>query len=542
MVSGTLPTWDAIVVGGGHNGLVCAAYLARGGLRTLVLERRETVGGAAATAELEPGVRIPLVADTVGRLRPAIARDLRLHDHGLRLIAPAVRAFAPQPDGRAVTLWADVERTARDLGEWSAADAAAYPVFDARVRVFGRFLAGFGDTTPPDLHAPGLADALAGLRLGRAWRGLGTVDGRALLRALPMAVADFVGEAFESEAVRATLATRGVRYAALGPWSAGSTAHLLTDSAAPGAGAAGQTVFAVGGPGALADALAAAARAAGATIRTGEGVRRVATLDGRVQGVVLASGEEVAAPIVVSALDPKRTLLGLLDPVELGPTMVWRAGNLRLGGVVAKVDLALAGLPHFPAAGEGPTAERRLRGRILVGATSIDDLERAFDASTVGRLSDAPFLEATIPSLADPSLVVGAREPRHVMSVLVQWAPYHRREGDWDADRKRLGDLVLARLDEVAPGIGALVTARRVLTPLDLEREFGMTEGHPLHGEPGLDQWFAWRPMAGLGRYRLPVGGLYLAGSGAHPGGGITGAPGANAAREVLADRRAGLP
>lgn len=541
MVSGGLPGWDAIVVGGGHNGLVCAGYLARAGLRTLVLERRDTPGGAAATAALEPGVRVPVLADTVGRLRPAVVRDLRLRDHGLRLVAPAVRVFAPQPDGRAVTLWADVSRTATELAAFGAVDAAAYPAFDARVRALGRFLAALGDETPPDLHGPSLGDALAGLRLGRAFRGLGTADARALLRVLPMAVADFVGEWFEAEPVRATLATRGIRYAALGPRSAGSTAHLLQDSAGTAAGASGQTVFAVGGPGALADALAASARALGATVRTGAEVRRALITDGRVQGVALASGEEIAAPVVVSGLDPKRTLLGLIDPVELGPTTVWRAGNLRLGGVVAKVNLALAGLPRFPAAGEGPEAERRLRGRIIVGATSIDDLERAFDAAKYGRVSDAPYLEATIPSLTDPSLVAAAPAPRQVMSVLVQWVPYHRRAGRWDDEREALGDLVVRRLEEVAPGIAGLVTSRQVLTPLDLERDHGLTEGHPLHGEPGLDQWFAWRPMVGLGRYRLPVAGLYLAGSGSHPGGGITGTPGANAAREILADRRAAM-
>ncbi len=536
MVSGAPPAYDAIVVGGGHNGLVCAAYLARAGLRTLVLERREVVGGVAATAELEPGVRAPLAADTVGRLQPRVARELRLHEHGLRLVAPAVRAFAPQPDGRAVTLWSDVGRTAAGLRAWSPADGAAYPAFDGRVRAFGRLLDALGAATPPDLHRPGASDALAGLRLGAAFRGLGAEGGRALGRVVPMAVADLVGEFFDAEPVRATLAAAGIRHAAMGPWSAGTAAHLLTQAGA-GGGAAGQTVFAVGGPGALGEALAASARAFGATVRTGAEVRRFVRAGDRVTGVVLSSGEEVTAPIVVSGLDPKRTLLGLLDPVALGPTMVWRAGNLRQPGVVAKVILGLAGLPRFPAAGDGPEAERLLRGRILVGATGIDDLERGFDAAKYGRVSEAPYLEATIPSLADPSLVAGAGAPRHVLSVLVQWAPYHRREGAWEGEREALGDLVLRRLEEVAPGVSGLVTSRRVLTPLDLERDFGLTEGHPLHGEPSLDQWFAWRPMVGLARYRLPLGGLYLAGSGAHPGGGITGVPGASAARAVLVDR-----
>jgi len=344
-----------------------------------------------------------------------------------------------------------------------------------------------------------------------------------------MAVADLVGEAFEHDAVRAAVASRGVRYAAMGPWSAGTAAVLLVDSAGSDGGAAGETVFVQGGPGVLAEALAAAARAFGADIRTHAEVTAVTASGDRATGVALASGEEIAAQAIVSGLDPKRTLLGLVDPVLLGPTMVWRAQNLRLPGVVAKVNLALAELPSFA----GADAER-LSGRIVI-APGIDHLERAFDASKYGRVSEAPFLEATIPTVSDPAL---APEGRHVMSVLVQYAPYRLRDGDWEAEREPLGDLVLKTLEEVAPGISGLVTSRRVITPVDLEREFGLTHGHPLHGEPALDQFFAWRPLFGSARYRLPVEGLYLCGSGAHPGGGVTGGPGANAAREILGDRR----
>jgi phytoene dehydrogenase-like protein len=246
----------------------------------------------------------------------------------------------------------------------------------------------------------------------------------------------------------------------------------------------------------------------------------------------LASGEGISAPIVVSGADPKRTLLRLVDPLALGPGLVWRAGNLRLPGVVAKVNLALSGMPSFSA--DGGTEAERLKGRIVV-APGIDYLERAFDASKYGRVSEQPYLEATIPSIADPTL---APAGAHVMSVLMQWAPYHRREGSWDAERDGLGDLVLKTLEALAPGLSDLVVARQVITPLDLERDYGLTEGHPLHGEPGLDQLFAWRPVLGHARYRLGLRGLYLCGSGAHPGGGVTGGPGANAAREILADRK----
>ncbi|HLA15415.1 MAG TPA: NAD(P)/FAD-dependent oxidoreductase [Candidatus Limnocylindrales bacterium] len=526
--------YDAVVIGAGHNGLVAAALLAQAGRSVVVLERRERVGGAADTSELAPGVRVPTLAHTVGRLRPSIQRALRLRDHGLRLVGPDVRAFAPSDDGRAIVLWADAARTAAGLRERSAADADGYPGFDRLVRSLGRFMAQIAATTPPDIDAPGVGDALTGLRLGRTFRGLGAHDARTILRVLPMAIADFVGEAFETDALRAAIAWRGVRYAFLGPWSAGSTYQLLLDGAGNDGGAAGETVFAVGGPGALSEALAVAARAAGAEIRTGVEVTGVRSRDGRAIGVVLASGEEIDARTVVAGIDPKRLLTELVDPVALGPDIVWRAGNHRLPGITAKVNLALSALPRFPAAGD--EADRLLRGRILV-TPGIDAMERAFDAAKYGRLSDEPILEATIPSLVDPSLVAGAPDGTHVMSVIAQYAPYALRDESWDGGtRDELGDRVLAVLETVAPGISSLITARQVLVAPDLEADYGLTGGHPLHGEPGLESFFLWRPLLGFARYRMPLVGLYLCGSGAHPGGGITGQPGENAAREIAAD------
>ncbi len=527
--------YDAIVVGAGHNGLTAAAYLATAGLRVLVLEARDRVGGATVTEELAPGVRAPSLAHTVGRLRPSVARELDLAGHGLSLVAPEVRVFAPQPDGRAVTLWADLAATVDALRGWSADDATSYVEFDRRVRALAKFLADLGDEAPPEIRSPGLGDALLGLRLGRAFRGLGRVDGRTILRVLAMAVADLVAESFATEPIRATLAWRGVRYTAMGPWSAGTTQVLLADAAGNDGGAAGETVYARGGPSALADALASVARSAGAEIRTGARVAAVTSADGAVTGVALETGEEIAAPAVVSGLDPKRLLTGLVDPVTLGPSLRWRAGNIRTPGTVAKVNLVLDGIPEFPAAGGDA---RLLRGRILVGATSIDGLERAFDASKYGQVGDSPVLEATIPSLVDPSLVAGAPEGTHVMSVLLQWLPPTLGADDWAARRDLVGDLAVRTLETVAPGIGARVTARQVLTPADLEAEYGLSGGHPLHAEPALDSFFLWRPLLGWARYRMPVEGLYLAGSGAHPGGGVTGAPGRNAAREVIADRK----
>lgn len=525
--------YDAIILGAGHNGLVAAAYLARAGRSVLVLERRDRVGGAVDTIELSPGARVPAVAHTVGRLRPAIVRELDLKAHGLSLLAPDVRVFAPQPDGRAVTLWQDMAQTQAGLGEWSSADAAAYATFDERVRGLSRFLADLGDEAPPEIRDPGFGDALMGLRLGRTFKGLGRAGGRTILRVLPMAVADFVGESFESDAVRAVLAWRGVRHTAMGPWSAGTTKVLLDDAAGSDGGASGETVFARGGPGALAAALASAAQAAGAEIRLGADVAAVTSREGVATGVALASGEEITAWAVVAGVDPRRLLTRLVDPVAIGPSLRWRAGNIRTPGKAAKVNLVLDGLPDVPAAAGDP---RRLRGRILVGATGIDAVERSFDATKYGAMADDLVVEATIPSLADPSLVDGAPVGTHVLSAHVQWVPTVPRDGTWDDHREALGDAVLRCLESVAPALAARVRERQVLTPADLERDYGMTGGHPLHVEPGLDSFFAWRPLLGHARYRIGMDGLYLAGSGAHPGGGVTGQPGRNAARVVLDD------
>lgn len=518
---------DAIVIGAGHNGLVTAAYLAKAGRKVLLLERRERAGGILDTEEIAPGVRAPGIVHTVGRLRRSVVSDLGLANHGLVTLDPPVRVFAPQPEGPPLTLWADAGRTATELRERSAHDADAYVEFDRRVRAIASFLSYLHAIAPPDVKEPSLADALNGLKLGNAFRRLGRRPGREATRALPMAIADYVAETFETDAVRGAIASRAVLYTAMGPWSAGTTAVLLSDSAGNDGGAPGQSTIARGGPGALAAALEAAARSFGVEIRTDAEVVRVLTTSHRAAGVALAGGEEVHARAVVSASDPKRTLTTLVDPVEIGPHLRWRATNIRTPGSVSKIDLALDALPRFNEADP-----ERLAGRIVV-APSIDDLERGFDASKYGRISDEPFLEATIPTLSDPTL---APEGTHVLSVLAQWTPYSLADGDWAAERDRLGDLVVKTLERFAPGLSDLVTARRVMTPVDLETEYGLSGGHVYHAEPGLDQFFVWRPMLGHARYRFGMRGLYLCGSGAHPGGGITGAPGANAAREILSD------
>jgi phytoene dehydrogenase-like protein len=520
--------YDVLVVGGGHNGLVTAAYLAKSGVRTLVLERNEATGGALASARLGDAI-VPTVAANVGRLLPQIVTDLDLARHGLELLAPPARLVSLQAEGPPVTLWADAQRTGVELQEISMADSAAYEGFDGVVRTIAGVVAGLNATVPPDLKEPGLADATSALRLARVFRKLEPRARQTLLRVLPMAVADFVAEHFATDAVRAAVAVRGVLYTAMGPWSAGTTAVLVNDSAGNDGGAAGAVAWARGGPGALAAALSSGARSAGAQIRTGCEVVTIKTDDdGRASGVVLAGGEEITARVVASGLNPKTTLLDLVDPVVAGPRLMWRAGNIRMPGTVGKVNLVLSGRPRFATVTE-PAA---LTGRIVI-APGIDYLERAHDAAKYGRTAESPLIEISIPSLTDETL---APEGRHVASVVVQYAPYHRRDGDWSADRENLGDFVLKTVEDHAPGITDLVESRQVLTPLDLESEYGFVEGHPLHGEPGLDQFFAWRPMLGHARYRFGVEGLYLCGAGAHPGGGITGGPGLNAARVIMRD------
>jgi phytoene dehydrogenase-like protein len=516
-----------VVVGAGHNGLACAALLAKAGRKPLVLERRPMVGGAAVTEEFHPGFKAPSLAHVAGPLRPSLVEALGLT---VETVRPEPRFVAPLGDGRVLRLWGDVERTAAEIRAFSGKDADRWAAFHQSLSRITAALARVLDATPPDVDRPGLRDIWSLLGLGLAVRRLGRDDAYRLLRWGPMAVADFAGEWFESEPLRALIAARGVFGAFAGPWSAGTTANLLLQAAASGGDGAGACVMVKGGPGALTQALAEAARRHGAEIRTGAEVQRLAVRDGRVCGVVLAGGEEIEAGAVVSGADPKRTFLQMLDPRVLDPVDLQRLRSYQQAGMCAKVNLALSGLPSF----KGVTDAATLSGRIHLGR-EVDEIERAFDEAKHGGIPARPWLEATLPTLTDPGL---APPDRHVMSVYVQYTPYRLKQGDWDARRGELGDVVLRTLEGYAPGISGLVLHRQVLTPLDLERTYGLTEGHPFHGEPSLNQLFTMRPLLGLGRYRGPLPGLYLCGAGAHPGGGLTGAPGANAAREILRDLR----
>jgi phytoene dehydrogenase-like protein len=382
------------------------------------------------------------------------------------------------------------------------------------------------ESTPPDLTDPAAGELWNLLKTGRRFRHLGRTDGFTLLRWTPMAVADLVAEWFSTDLLQAAVASRGIAGTAMGPWSGGTGAVLLLNAAHDPL-PAGSAVTVRGGPGTLSSAMADAAREAGAEIRTSSPVARVIVRDGRASGVVLGSGEEIAARAVVSGADPRRTLLDLVDPGELEPAFLVKIRNYRCPGVVAKVNLAVSALPAF----SGVTSPADLGGRLHIGP-DIDYLERAFDASKYGRISPAPYLDVMIPSLHDPSL---APTGHHVLSVYVQYAPYRLANGlEWETQRESLARVVMDTLDRYAPGIERLVVHRQVITPVDLERTYGFTGGHVFHGEPSLDQLYATRPVLGCAQYATPIAGLFLCGAGTHPGGGITGASGQNAAREIV--------
>jgi phytoene dehydrogenase-like protein len=523
-------TRDVIIIGGGHNGLVTAFYLAKAGFKPLVLERRSQTGGGAITEEFHPGFRCSTLAHTAGPLLPEIVRDMQLERHGLKLITPEISVTALSPDARVLSLYADAKRAAQEITKFSPKDAQQYPAFEESLRKISGVIAQALKLTPPNIDDPSRSDLWGMLTTGRALRKLGKKDMYRVLRWGPMAVADLVAEFFDTELLRATIAARGIFGTALGPWSAGSSLVLLI-RAAGDPHPAGSASFAQGGIGAITAAMTAAAKEAGVEVRTGIDVKQVLVKDGAATGVALANGEQLAAKAVISNADPRRTMLRLVDPTHLTPDFVQKLQNFRMPGTVAKMNLALSGLPKFKGInGDGAA----LRGRIHIGP-EIDYLERAFDESKYGNFSPHPYLEVTIPSLTDPSL---APAGKHVISVYMQYAPFKLKAGDWETQRDALGNTVVKTLAEYAPNLPDLVEDGQIITPKDLEQEYGLTGGHIFHGELALDQFFTMRPLLGWARYSTPIRNLYLCGSGTHPGAGLTGGSGMNAAREIVKELR----
>jgi phytoene dehydrogenase-like protein len=548
-----MANFDAVVIGGGVNGLTCAAMLAKRGLSTVLVEQRDTLGGCAAEAEIAPGFRAPTLAHSTGPVRRDVVEELQLQTHGLRFADSAIDVSSLSEDGRALVIAHDVNKTATGLRTWSQKDADAWPLFAQSLQRLSRVVGTLLTQTPPSVDETSARELWSLTHTLRAFRGLPKADKWQLLRWGPMAIADLVGEQVETELLRATLAADGVFGAMLGPWSAGSGLQWLLAAANRSVSWPGSSSV-VGGPAALARAIAHAAGRFGVKVITGDGARHIEVVNDRATAVTLASGERIVARAVISAVHPKRTFLCLCDADHLPPEFVWRMKHYRSRGTLAKVNLALSALPAF----RGATRDM-LAARVRL-APDLDYLERAFDHAKYGRFSPQPWIEFTIPSLNDPSM---APSGGHVLSAYAQFAPYHlggpptagarppspagfkpgfggtEPEGatlPWDAQRDALGDTVVGTLEQYAPGLRGLVIAREVLTPLDFERGWGLDGGHIFHGELSLDQFFTMRPLLGYGQYRTPIRGLYLCGSGSHPGTGLTGGSGLNAARAIARD------
>jgi phytoene dehydrogenase-like protein len=518
--------YDAIVIGGGHNGLTCAAYLARAGRRVLVLERRHVLGGAAVTEEVFPGFKFSVCSYVVSLLRPEIIRELDLPSHGMELL-PLDGTFTPMPDGNYLWRVNDHYKTRRDIARHSRLDAEAYEEYGKAMIEMGRFAKPILGMIPPDptsLDPRGLLELLS---IGKRFRAMRHHDRVNQVQLLTMSAVDFLDQWFETDVLKATMSASGIIGTFLGVRSPGTAYVLLHHYMGEIDGAFRSWGLSRGGTGAVSNAIASAARGFGAEIRTESGVTQLLLKNGKTTGVVLASGEEVSAGTVISSVDPNVTFLQLMDPRVLPGEFVDSLRHYKFRGSSGKVNLALDALPDFTCL---PGAGPHLRGAISI-SPCIDYMERAYDDAKYGRFSRRPYVDIVIPSLTDPSV---APPGKHVMSCFVQYAPYHLKDGTWDEQREAFGDAVIDAIAEYAPNLKRIIRDRQVLTPLDIEREFGLTEGNIFQGELTLEQLFFLRPVPGWAQYRTPIDRLYLCGSATHPGGGIMGAPGRNAALRVL--------
>jgi phytoene dehydrogenase-like protein len=523
---------DVIVVGAGHNGLVAASYLARAGLRVLVLERRHLVGGACVTEETFPGFKVSTAAYVSSLVHPDIVRELRLRDYGFELLARNPSSFTPYPDGRFLVMGPDPALTRREIAKFSVRDAERYPAYEAMLERVATFVEPMLTMTPPNLLRPGVRDVLRLLALGRSFRRLGAAASEAI-EVLTGSARAILDRWFESTELKATLATDSIIGAMASPSMAGTAYVLFHHVMGETDGQRGVWGYVRGGMGGLTQALARAARDRGVEIRCDAEVSRVLVREGRVTGVALGNGDDYQAPLVASSADARVTFLGLVDSRALPPEFVDAVGRIGYESASLKINVALAELPSFdawPGAEPGP----QHRGTIHI-CPDLDYIERAYDDAKYGQPSSCPVLECTIPSVVDATV---APAGQHLMSIFVQYAPYALRNATWDQIAESFADRCFALLDQYAPNFRRSVLARQVLTPLDLERTFGLTGGNIFQGAMTPGQLFALRPVVGYAGYRTPVKGLYLCGAAAHPGGGVMGTPGWNAARQMLRDRR----
>jgi phytoene dehydrogenase-like protein len=521
-------SYDAIIIGAGHNGLVTACYLARAGWKVLVLERRHVVGGACVTEETFPGFKVSTAAYVNSLFRKEIIRDLKLGDYGFEMLERNPSSFSPFPDGRYLLLGPDAQLNQREIGKFSAKDADNYPKYEAMLERVAAVIEPTLVMTPPNIVKPGLGDAWRLYELSRSFRKLGLRMGEAL-EILTGPARIILDRWFESEQLKATLATDAIIGAMAAPSMPGTAYVLFHHVMGETNGKRGVWGYVRGGMGGLTQALAGAARDLGAEIRCNVEVARIVTRNGTTKGVLLADGAEFQAPVVASNLDCQVTFTRLLDARELPPEFAEAVSHINYDSASLKINVALSELPNFTA-GPGDQPGPQHRGTIHV-CPDQDYIERGYDDAKYGQPSREPILECTIPSAVDPSV---APPGQHLMSMFIQYAPYKLKNATWDELRESFADRCFDKLNEYAPNFKRSVIARQILTPLDLERMFNLTGGNIFQGAMTLNQLFLTRPVPGFAGYRTPIKGLYLCGAAAHPGGGVMGAAGWNAAREIL--------
>ena len=524
-----MPTkYDAIVIGGGHNGLVNAAYLARQGKKVLVLERRHVLGGAAVTEEIIPGFKFSVFSYVVSLLRPEIIRDLDLPRHGLEIL-PLDGTMTPMPNGDHLWRVNDHAQTRRELARHSKLDVEAYDDFAQSMVAMCRFVKPILAMVPPDPTSLDPRDLKKLASLGKRFQSLAADDKYNLVQLMTMSAADFLDQWFETDVLKATMSASGIIGTFLGVRSPGTAYVLLHHYMGEIDGAFRSWGFSRGGTGAISNAIGAAAREAGVEIRLEAPVERILVKNGSAQGVVLETGEEIRADAVSSSVDPNLTFLKFIESRELPDDFLEEVRRYKYRGSSGKVNLALDALPDFKCL---PGPGRHLRGAISI-SPSIEYMERAYDQAKYGEFSRRPYIDMVIPSLTDPSV---APPGKHVVSCFVQYAPYKLSKGTWDEQREAFGDAVIETISEYAPNLKSIIIGKQVITPLDIERQTGLTEGNIFQGELSLEQLFFLRPVAGWARYRTPIRKLYMCGSATHPGGGVMGAPGRLAALEILKD------
>jgi phytoene dehydrogenase-like protein len=528
-------SYDAIVVGAGHNGLTAAAYLARGGLSTLVLERREIVGGCCVTEEIMPGCRASTTSYIASMLRPTVIRDLNLSAHGLRMVPCDPALVVPFPDGQVVPWWADRARAIQEFRTLSARDADTFVRVDEQLKKLARYLQPFFLEPPPEPSFRGAEGWWELLRVGKRFRGMSGEEVAQLVSFLTGSLGDFLDRNYESEKMKTMFLANNLYGKHGGPYDPGSALGLLFHLLGGGDGEIqGFYGHVIGGMGAITQALASAARKLGVEILTSSPVAKIDVRGGRSRGVFLEDGTEISSRLVLSNADPKRTFLGLVEANQLPEDFRHAVAGIKMDGPCAKVNFVLSEEPRVTGMPPDWTPPQR---SLFTLVPSLQFAERCYDIAKFGEIPEELWVDCVVASNVDSTL---APPGKHVMTTFIQYVPYRLREGTWDQKRELLGDRVVKKIAQYAPNVPNSILARQVLTPLDLERTYGLTEGNIFHGDLSLDQLFFMRPVAGWAQYRTPIANLYLCGAGAHPGGGVTGAPGYNAAHKALRDWKSG--